>query len=279
MVLPTFIFCGTQRGGTTTIFHYLKQHPEIGMSEKKDVHYFDFNFNEGKKWYEKQFNNCQNNKYKAIGEAPTFYIYLKEAPKRIYELLPNVKLIFIFRNPIDRAYSHYWHEIKGGCEYLSFENAINKEEERLSSGNIFNQQHYSYLDRGKYVIQLKRFKKYFPNEQMLILINKELKENPEKTIKKIYEFLEVDKDFIVPNQHTRKNKGKQPRNWKLQRLKHKLPSNFVGRIFRYAIDAINLKEGYPPMKPITREKLINYFKSYNNELEELLGKKLDGWDK
>lgn len=178
MVLPTFIVCGAQKAGTSTLFQYLKNHLEICMSKHKEVHYFDLNYHNDIKWYEKEFIECQNKKVKAIGEASPFYMYLEEVPERINKILPNVKLIFILRNPVNRAYSHYWHEVRLGYESLSFEEAIRIEEERLSGANVFNKQNYSYTDRGKYVIQIKRFSKFFSQKQMLILINEELKKIP-----------------------------------------------------------------------------------------------------
>ena len=175
--LPTFLICGTQKGGTTSLYHYLRDHPEIYMPLKKEVHFFDLNFHRGLDWYKEHFK-VEDEKIKAIGEATPFYMYLETVPKRIHKTIPNAKLIFILRDPVKRAYSHYWHELMSGYEILSFEEAIRREEERLSKGTIFVKQHYSYKDRGKYVIQLKRYMKYFTRNQMLILILEELKKNP-----------------------------------------------------------------------------------------------------
>ena len=271
MVLPNFIICGTQKRGTTALYHYLREHPEIYMSEKKEVHFFDLNWNKGLNWYEKHFKVTSG--AKAIGEASPFYMYLEEVPERIHEILPDAKLIFILRNPVDRAYSHYWHEVKLGFEYLTFEEAIKKEEERLSDGTIFSKQHYSYKDRGKYIEQIKRFMKYFSKDQILILLNDDLKKNPVNVMRKVFEFLEVDPNFTSPNWHVPHYVGKQPRIWRLQRLKAKIPISFVHGL----IDRANLKPGYPPVGPQIRMKLIEYFKPYNKELEKFLGRKLDNW--
>jgi len=277
MMLPTFIICGAQKGGTTALYDYLKEHPDICIPPKKELHYFDLNYYRGVKWYEKQFKGCKKNEINAIGEASPFYMYLEEVPERIHALLPDVKLIFILRNPIDRAYSHYWHEVKLGYEYLSFEKAIEKEEERLAKGDLFSKQHYSYKDRGKYVIQLKRYRKYFPREQMLILVNEELRENPQYTMKKIFGFLGVDVSFTSSNWYTQHHKGKQPRIWKLQQLKGKLAGNLLGNKLGHLIDFMNLKEGYPPMNHNVRKELAGYFEAYNMELERFLGKKMERW--
>jgi len=273
-MLPTFIICGTMRGGTTSLYNYLMTHPEICMSRKKEVHYFDLNYYKGVKWYEKHFEECKNGKVKAIGEASPSYMYFEEVPKRIHEFLPNVKLIFILRNPVNRVYSHYWHEVRHTQENLSFEEAIEKEEERLSQGDIFSKIHYSYKDRGKYIIQIKRFKKYFSNDQMLFLMTEDLEQSPEKVMKKIFEFLKVNTNFTDPSWNIKHNEGKIPRIRKLNKLKVKIPIQLIRGFIHY----INLKD-YPPMKQQTREYLINYFKPYNKELEKFLGRKLDKWNK
>jgi len=136
------------------------------MSEIKEVHFFcwDFIFNKGRIWYEKHFDSCRN--YKVVGEATPYYMYVPEVPERIYNMIPEAKLIFLLRDPVERAYSHYWHEVKTGWETLSFEEAIDIEDIRISKSELFKN-HYSYLDRGKYAVQIERFLKFFPKSQIL----------------------------------------------------------------------------------------------------------------
>ena len=98
MKLPNFIICGTQKGGTSALYYFLKEHPEIYLSPKKEVHYFDLNYQKGLKWYEKHFKGASS-KYKAIGEASPLYMYLEEVPERIHKTLPDAKLIFITESP------------------------------------------------------------------------------------------------------------------------------------------------------------------------------------
>lgn len=273
MALPNFLICGTQKGGTTALYHYLREHPEIFMPKVKEVHFFDLNWQRGLKWYEGYFEGVKN--AKAIGEASPFYMYLEEVPKRIYEVLPDVKLIFILREPVSRAYSHYWHEVRLGYESLTFEEAIKMEEERLSTKDIFYRQQYSYKDRGKYVTQLRRYRKYFSDEQMLILLKEELKKDPQKVMKEVFEFLGVNLEFKSPNWYTPHYIGESPRIWRLQQLKSKISSPLLKKL----IDWINLKPGYPPINPQTKKSLNEYFKPYNNELERFLGKELTDWYK
>ncbi len=280
VAFPSFIICGTQKGGTTSLYYYLCDQPNISMAKYKEVHYFDLNYHRSIQWYKKHFYNIKSEKKIAIGEISPLYMYFEEVPERIKALIPNVKLIFILRNPVNRAYSHYWHAINLGYEHLCFEEAIKKEEERLSRGDIFQRQHYSYKDMGKYAIQLKRYMKYFPKEQMLILITEELKEEPAKVMKKIFEFLEIDANFTSDKWNAQYLKGKHPYFLNLQRLKATIPPiPIVKSIIAFGIDTINLREGYPKMNMEIKKCLVDYFKPYNKELEKILGRKLDHWYK
>ena len=265
--LPDFIICGTQKGGTTSLYEYLRHHPEVYLPKKKEIHFFDLNLNKGLRWYLRHF--VTNNIARIKGEATPSYMYFEEVPRRIRRILPNVRLIFILRNPVDRAYSHYWHEVKLGYEHLSFEDAIRMEKKRLFSGGTFEKIHYSYIDRGKYAIQLRRFMKYFPKNQLLILLFDDLKGRPLYILKQLYAFLGINPTYML--KRVRKyNIGAIPRIRSLQRLRPYIPFSF-GKLI---IDAINLRPGYPPMRPTIRRILVSYFENYNQELEKILGKPL-----
>lgn len=159
-MLPDFIIVGTMKAGTTSLAHYLKQHPQIFMPNR-EVHFFnnEDNYKKGVKWYKKQFKKASNDS--VIGEKTPTYSYLKKVPKRIHDILPEVKLIWIFRNPVDRTYSNYWHAYKKGMERLSFEKAIKNEKQGIKE-NIF----YGYKKRSIYVEQVKRYLKFFPKNKM-----------------------------------------------------------------------------------------------------------------
>ncbi|RNI13582.1 hypothetical protein EFE41_03125 [Methanohalophilus portucalensis FDF-1] len=159
---PDFIICGAQKAGTTSLLRYLRSHPEIFMPNK-EVHFFDRNYLKGLEWYKSQFAD-NSVSIKVYGEKCPEYMYLENVPERIYQNFPNIKLIFILRNPLERAYSGYWHEVKNGRENLPFEKAIKKEEERLKSEEAYCKIHCSYIDRGKYIEQLKRFEYYFSKD-------------------------------------------------------------------------------------------------------------------
>ncbi|MEX0719992.1 MAG: sulfotransferase domain-containing protein [Balneolaceae bacterium] len=164
MKLPDFIIVGTMKSGTSTLGHYLRQHKNIFMP-KDEVYFFDATggykdrWEKGIDWYREQFKDADENQI--VGEKTPTYCYLVEVPERIYELLPEVKLIWIFRKPFDRAYSNYWHAVRNGGEKESFEYAEEDEQDRIKE-NIWN----GYLQRSNYIKQVENYLKYFSLDQM-----------------------------------------------------------------------------------------------------------------
>ena len=204
---PDFIIIGAQRSGTTSLYNYIIKHPHVNEALRKEIYFFDNNFNRGVNYYKAFFPTLV---YKYIfkwlykrdlitGEATTGYHYHPHVPKRVFSILPNVKIIMLLRNPTDRAYSHYWYRRKGHKEHLSFEEAIEKEPERLK-GEINkmledenyvskNVQLHSYLLRGIYIEQIKNWRKYFRKEQMLIIKSEDLFKNPPEILSEVFKFL------------------------------------------------------------------------------------------
>lgn len=249
-MLPNFLIIGAQRSGTTSLYNYLIQHPNIISAMTKEVHFFDLNFNKGASWYESQFNLNQktsNNKY-ITGEASPYYIFHPLVPKRVFELLSDVKLIVLLRNPIDRAFSHYWYEKQTGAEDHSFIDAINSEPKRLEGEEqkilqnhnyySFTHQNFSYLSRGIYVDQLKHWMSYFPRKQFLVIKSEDFFSATSDTLKKIFEFLDVQ-DFNLTS-YEKYNLGK-----------------------------------YVPMDDAVVKMLVEYFKPYNEQLYSYLNINFD----
>ena len=190
-----FIICGAQKAGTTALYAYLKDHPEICMADRKEAHFFNdqTNFSKGKPNYAKYhslFNPEASNRI--AGEATPIYMYWYDAPRRIWEYNPDIKLIVVLRNPIDRAYSHWNMERSRKAEILPFWNAIQKEEHRCKDALPYQHSVCSYVNRGFYLEQLRRLWHYFPKENILILKNEDLKHQPFKSLKDVCDFLAVD---------------------------------------------------------------------------------------
>jgi hypothetical protein len=255
-VLPDFLIIGTARSGTTSLYEYLSQHPSVIPGVGKEVYYFDKKFDKGINWYKSFFptklsksllENKQKNKC-LTGEATPRYLHYPHAPKRVFDLIPNVKLIVLMRNPIDRAFSHYQMEVGSGNEELSFEEAIQQEEKRIlddmkkmeSDENFYSVYFYrkSYLTRGIYVNQLKRWFEYFPREQFLILKSEDLYSKTSEVYDQVLDFLGLP-------------------NFELNSFK-------AHRMRKYS--AIGEE---------TRKKLADYFKPYNKQLYQLLDRNFD----
>ena len=188
-----FIIMGVQRGGTTSLAHNLSKHQDIYMDKNIDpkiseVHFFDLNWKKGINWYKKQFNY----KYKLVGEKTPDLINLDYTFPLIQSVNPYIKIILILRNPIERAYSAWKLNVKHFDEKRTFEEAIKYE---LKFKKNINETFYTiatnYLQRGLYYNQIEKLLKWFPKQNVLILISEVMKENHDKEYKKIYYFLNI----------------------------------------------------------------------------------------
>jgi hypothetical protein len=225
-----FIIAGTQKGGTTTLDQYLREHQAIQMATKKEVHYFD---NESIFDKAVDYSEYHSNFIKALpekiiyGEATPIYMYWYDVPRRIWDYNPHMKFIIVLRNPIERAYSHWNMERDRGRENLSFSDAIRTE--KLRCRNTLPLQHrvFSYIDRGFYSEQLRRIWHFFPKEQTLILKSQNLKNDPNETLSAIYKFLNI------PNFQKIKHKELHTRNYvsKITEVDHE----YLKDIFYYEI--------------------------------------------
>lgn len=198
-IKPSFIVLGTQKGGTTSLYNLMAQHPHIMPAKQKEIHFFDWSYAKGLGWYLSQFPYKTFNNNHITGEATPYYLYHPLIPERIQANFPKTKFIVLLRNPITRAYSHYNMSTIRKKETLSFEDAIAKEPERLKDDimqiasthnyQAFNHRHFSYVDRGIYHIQLKRWFKSFPREQFYINQSESFFKDPNKITNEIFVFL------------------------------------------------------------------------------------------
>ena len=182
-MLPNYLVIGAARSGTGWLARNLRLHPEIFMHSKKELHFFDKDYNKGIGWYEQYFNNVNQNS-KAIGEGTPAYLYDDNVAGLIKKHLPNVKLIASLRDPVDRAYSHYSYrdrERQSEGVSLTFEQKI-EDTPRL-------------IETGLYAKQLEIYYDLFPKENILIVLYDELKKDPKQYLEKVYKFLDVGTEF------------------------------------------------------------------------------------
>ncbi|MFG6103939.1 sulfotransferase [Leptothoe sp. EHU-05/26/07-4] len=246
--LPSFVIIGAQKAGTTSLYHYLTEHPQLWPAYIKEVHFFDGGlapkidtFTKGEKWYRAHFPlKAQIQPREHTFEASPLYMFNPLAAKRMFNLMPGAKIITILRNPTERAISHYFHEKRYGREPLNIVEAIAAEEKRLApawanhdyKNDFFI--HLSYKSRGRYAEQLKRFLEYFPRKNVLILSSEQLFQNPASVLHQVCQFIDIDTDY--------KFKKLRPRN---------IASNRVN------------------IRPSVYESLNCYFAPYNQELYKL----------
>jgi sulfotransferase family protein len=197
-MLVDFVIGGTQKGGTSALDSFLRQHPEICMPDtKKELHFFDRESDDTD--YKKYHANFQPKpNHRAIGEASPIYMYWETAPYRIWSYNPTMKWILALRNPVERAFSAWNMETKRGAENLSFNEAIEKEPERCREALPLQHRVYSYIGRGFYAHQVRRLFNIFGADKCLILLNEELRSDHKKTLRAVFDFLNVDNLFIPP---------------------------------------------------------------------------------
>jgi hypothetical protein len=245
--LPDALIIGAQKCGTSSLHYYLTQHSGVIAPLRKEVHYFDLNFERGTKWYRAHFGRLG-----ASGtnlDSSPYYLFHPLVAQRARALLPDARLIALLRDPVRRAYSHYWHERDKGREQLSFEDALAAEPERvaragerLAAGEIRasrDHQHFSYLARGRYAEQLERWLALYPPQQLLVLRFEALVQDPLGVLNQALAFL-----GLPPMSEARL----EPRNTRQ----------------------------YPAMDPATTERLRAYFEPESRRLEALLGQPR-GW--
>jgi hypothetical protein len=272
-MLPNFLICGTQKSGTTSLYNLLVQHPEIGMSDIKEIHFFDVDskFHKGISWYEQFFENCKGKK--AIGEATPHYYRLKYVPERVKAALGEIKLIFLLRNPIDRAWSNYHFNIGRGAELRSFTEAIETDDGW-----------HRYIEKGFYFKFIKKWLQHFSRDSLKIVIFEEMISESLRVLNQIASFLDVNEEF---SEYTsvRSNPTSIPRNKAIQfamycyaslRLYKLLPE--AGKVLmRNSLKGKLMRFGYPEMEPKVREHLHALFGSENSQLESFIGRNIYYW--
>jgi hypothetical protein len=208
--LVNFLIVGTQKGGTTALSTFLAKHPEICFAPSKEVHFFDnehYNPNTSvpmlNQRYKSYFPNWEGQHI--IGEATPIYMYLPFIAERIYKYNPNMKLIFLLRDPVERALSQYTMERGRNSEVLPYSIALALEPLRLwfHKNNLTETsslRSHSYIDRGFYARQIKEIERYFSREQMLFLKSTDLLKNHVQTLLCIYDFLGIIDTSILPDQ-------------------------------------------------------------------------------
>jgi hypothetical protein len=299
MTLPNFLIIGTQKAGTTALAYHLGKHPQIYISPIKEPGFFDFENRQPDfsgpgdrelhrfvttdiEAYRQLFQGVNNEI--AIGEATTWYLYSPKAPECIYKYVPNVKLIVILRNPVDRAYSAFMHVIRDGRETVTdFAQALKEEEIRIARNWEYL---WRYQQMGFYYAQLKRYFDLFKQNQIKVYLYEDLKNDPVNLVKDICQFLDVDERLITKSL-PRRNVSGIPKNKLLDYLSKKQNFKSVKAFLKLFISSkvresimVNLKNKNltkPQMSPMIRSQLTEIYRQDILKLQDLIGQDLSPW--
>lgn len=286
-----FICPGAQKAGTTTLHNLLIQHPEINLPYQKETKYFlDRKLILTENDYIKRCFTAKYDKRNLFGEIDPEYFIYPEVPQRINEVLGNdVKLIFMLRNPVNRAYSHYWMSFRRGFETESFEDSFLLENKRLQEGGDHAIWHQSYFERGLYAKQIKRYLEYYPINNIHFVLFEDFVKDIAVAMKEILAFLEVDPRFVFTDINRHHNVGGLPRSNFLSKLhgqpmllkdilKRLIPSKKLRWWLYPIVEKMNRsKRKAPVLGKQTRTMLEEYFKDDITDLKTITSLDFGSW--
>lgn len=277
-MFPNLIVIGAMKSGTTSLHYYLSLHPEIFMSKTKELDFFvaEGNWDKGLGWYESHLADAgANNAKKVYGESSTNYTKypsVQGVPARMHSIIPDAKLIYIIRNPVERIISHYLH------------NYIKGVENRPISEVLLNFEKNHYVDDSRYYFQLEQYLKHYSKDNILIIISEELKNNRKDTLEKVFRFLDVDDKFFTLDftKEILKTAERRRRN-----IVGKLLSIILGRESFRSFLPLSVVKAYtivssnridrPTLDGKLKEELIAYLKNDIDQLREHTGNNLECW--
>ena len=290
---PAFIVIGAAKSGTTSLYEYLCRHPQIYMSTPKEPDFFsvDANYARGRDSYCELFEAAKPSQ--VCGEASTTYSRLHQHPhtvERLYAELPQVKLIYIMRQPVDRAYSFYIHRFKG---------ALYKPEQAVADTfEATIEQQSEFIESSYYLEQIECYLEVFPRESFLFLLMEDLTERPEATLKQILSFIDVDPqvDLVQQSEIAANKAGSYPEWYVKKQLLSPIKlipgvdaiAQLIPKSLKNSLYQLIKKRQYqswkksqflpPPMLPETRTMLVEHFRDRNNRLSEFLERDLSAWN-
>ena len=287
-MLPDFIIVGAPKAGTTSLYHYLMSHPQVFMSEPKEVNFFSSGeiSNQGLYYndylvknladYENLFASATSEQ--AIGEGSVSYLFYPQTPAKIKSVIPNVKIIILLRNPVERGFSHYLMDYRLGFVGSPYDEIVYQ----TGSHENIHLYYQQYVELGLYYEQVKRYLELFGKAQVRIYLQEDLRTSTDKVIQDLYEFLGVDVSFS-PHTEREHNVFSMPKNRAIQ----KLYSNQVVRSIVSMLFSDTLKEQIINLlfetknKPVLNKKVSDYlhqiYSSDIEKLENLICKDLSNW--
>ncbi len=274
-MLPNLIVIGARKCGTTSLHYYLSQHPEISMSKTKELNFFvkERNWARGLAWYESQFRSGT----RVVGESSPGYTehpYFSNVPDRMARVVPDAKLVYVVRDPIERIISGYIDTYGHRRDPITLADAVSDFENSR------------FVQASKYFMQLERYLPYFPDSRVLVIAQEDLRDRRRETLRNVFRFLDVDDTFVSPKFGQMKNPAHTRRKTRLGELLHSVAEQTLGEA-----RTIRLLGPLPPSlkRPFTRRserpvldeslrtQLVDYLKPDVEQLRAHTGLELERW--
>jgi hypothetical protein len=298
--LPTYVVLGAAKAGTTALHHYLGQHPDVYASPRKETNFFCY-WQDRSDYYEpfpqsglERITTSEQylslfagaSGQRALGEASPWYLFHPEAPHRLHSFLPDARLLVILRDPVERAYANFGHNVRDGKEPYpidDFEGALDDERTRLDAG--WHPLVFAYRDMGFYAAQLKRYLAHFPREQVEILLFDDFTRDPQQVVSRAFSFVGVDPDISINTSLRLNVTGLPRRRWIHDMIRaNSSLKRLVGAVIP-AAQRRRLKAGLlqsnlaplPPLPPTTAARLREVYREDTLQLQELLDRNLTSW--
>ena len=233
---PHFLGIGTQKGGTTSLYQLLRQHPDVFLPEQKEVHYFSKHYQLGDSWYLNHFAASKPGQLR--GEITPYYLFHEAAPQRIAAMRRSMRLIALLRDPVERTLSQYFHSSRLGLETLPLESALAAEASRLQGSaeriqqagitDLHHQEH-SYLSRSRYDIQLQRYIALFGSQRVLVLRSEDLFAQDPACLRRLCGFLGVapfEAEITIPRANSGAGEAKDVSDALRRQLREQLEPTY-----------------------------------------------------
>lgn len=268
-----FVFGGPAKTATTWIYECLQSHPSVRVPDTDSLGYFDINYHRGRAWYDRRLPDSDGSA--VVGDVSEGYLPSSKAPERIDDALPDTTLVFCVRNPVRRAFSHWWHGYGKGYHEYEFSNVFR-------SHSSFQW----WIEPGFYAEHLERYRQYFSEDQIELLFFDDLKADDEAFVQDLYAAIGADDDFVPPEVGDTSNEATHaaPGLWMAARnyLRHAAPEwlkqSVLEPVYHTVRPLMESRSEYEEgIDPDLREDLEAIYRDDVRRLEEMTGRSFDHW--